>query len=201
MSMIVTRALASSGLLLLALVIKGCATSSAPSYYTLTPTAASTTSEDSAIAVGIGPFELPGYLDRPQIVTPSAGVTLTVEEFHRWAEPLENIFVRTLAANISRHLGSDAVYEYPYHRNIKTSNHVGGNVQRFDVNTDGLAILEVQWAIFDRNRKVVHAGKRTRYEAVATDTRSFAARADALSATLERFSADIAAALNRLVRP
>jgi uncharacterized protein len=193
--MTVTKTPLGTGLFFLALILNGCATSRSPVYYMLTPKASMAISDEATAAVGIGPFLLPEYLDRPQMVTRTAGAAIKIEELHRWAGSLEDIFVRTLATDVSRWLGSDAVFEYPVPGNIDPPNRVSGNVQRFDVNEDGQAILEVQWTIADREGRVVHTGIRARYEAIAADAGNFAGRVDALSATVDEFGADIAVAL------
>lgn len=197
--MTVLKTLACAGLLILAVGLEGCATSSTPNYYTLIPKVTTGMTEGRAISVSIGPFELPEYLNRPQMVTRGTGAALTLHEFHRWAEPLSNVFVRTLATNVSRRLGSDAVYEYPVH-GVDALNRVSGTVQRFDVNDEGLAILEVQWAILDREGQVFFMGGRSYYKATIIDADNFDAHAEALSITLEKFAVDITAALIRLAR-
>ena len=176
----------------------GCATSRAANYYTLISAVAAATNEQSEIRASIGPFKLPEYLNRPQMVTRSAGTALTLEEYHRWAEPLEDLFVRTLATNVGLQLGSNAVFEFPLQRNVDGLNRVSGVVQRFDVDAGGEAILEVQWAIYDHNNKVIYTASRARYSVVAAEIGSFAARADALSATVASFAADISATLIQL---
>lgn len=190
-----------ASLLLPVLILAGCATPGPPpQYYTLTPVASTTTGPNSEIAVGIGPFRFPEYLKRPQMVTRTAGAGVRLEESHRWVESLQGVFMRTLATNVSRQLGSDAVFEFPAHADVGARNRVGGTVQRFDVDEDGRAVMEVQWAIFDRAGEIIDAGRRARYEAVAADAGDFAARADALSTILEAFGTDVAAALFRLAR-
>jgi uncharacterized lipoprotein YmbA len=184
-----------AGIILMTAALGGCATSRAPSYYTLTPTAIAAPLEGSAVIATIGPFTLPEHLNRPQMVTRTAGAEIKLEEFHRWAEALEGVFVRTLASNVARQLGSDTVFEFPVRGKLDTPNRVQGNVQRFDVDEDGQAILEVQWTLSNRQGKLVGTGIRARYTATASARDDFAARADALSECVAQFAAAIAAAL------
>ena len=182
------------------LLLAACATSSGPppKYYTLTPLAAPATVLDATVAVSIGPFELPDYLDRPQMITRTLGSGLRLEDTHRWAESLEDAFVRTLATNVSRRLGSDAVHEFRSPGSGGASDRVSGTVQRFDVDEDGRAILEVQWSVIDRNGVIVAPARRQIYHAVPADPAEFSARVDALSSLLDAFAADVAAALQWL---
>ena len=51
--------------------------------------------------VGLGPIELPGYLDRQQIATRTSTNRLSYSETDRWAAPLAESFSRVLGQNIS----------------------------------------------------------------------------------------------------
>ncbi|MGR8949499.1 MAG: PqiC family protein [Gammaproteobacteria bacterium] len=196
--MTVSRILACACWLIIWGGLEGCATTRATDYYTLTPKLAATTNEASGIRASIGPFELAEYLNRPQMVTRGAGSAVALEEFHRWAEPLEDLFVRTLTTNVSRQLGADGIYAFPAPRKIDVPVRVGGIVQRFDVDADGRAILEVQWTISTRENELTQTVRRTRYETVAEEIENFASRADALGTTLGSFALDIAVALRAL---
>jgi uncharacterized lipoprotein YmbA len=52
-------------------------------------------------SVGLGPIELPGYLDRQQIATRTSTNRLSYSENDRWAAPLSESFSRVLEQNIS----------------------------------------------------------------------------------------------------
>jgi uncharacterized lipoprotein YmbA len=185
----------------LALALAGCATSPTPVYYTLAPPAVEVAGSRSDIAAEIGPFELPEYLDRPQIVTAGPGATVNLDEFHRWVEPLEQMFGRTLAASVGRQLGSDEIVETAMHRGLAAPYRVLGSLQRFENNNEGRAILEVQWAIVDRDGNIAKPGTRGRYAAGTGDSATIDARIQALGETIELFAADVAAALQARPRP
>ena len=163
-----------------------------PRLYTLSPTAVEGGAATGAIAV-IGPFELPGYLDRPQMVTRAsdAGVDIDIDESHRWAEPLAQLFVRTLAANIARRSGSPTVVPHPATGLTGRKRRISGSIQRFDVDTGGMAVLEVQWHVTGSSDSDTAFSRRSRYEAAAADPVSRADRARALESTLAAFAEDI----------
>jgi uncharacterized lipoprotein YmbA len=48
---------------------------------------------------------MPDYLNRPQLVKRTSDYTLRYDEFHRWAEPLEDILAETLAENLRNATG------------------------------------------------------------------------------------------------
>ena len=98
-------------------VAAGCAGTSRPSSFYLleaVPEAAAPLGAGSggARAVVLGPIRLAAYLDRAQMVTRTGGSELSVEEFHRWGEPLKEAVYRVVQENLSAMLGTAAVYSY-----------------------------------------------------------------------------------------
>ena len=55
----------------------------------------------SDLVVGVGPVQLPQYVNRPQIVTRTGRNELEVAPFARWGEPLEENYSRVLAENLT----------------------------------------------------------------------------------------------------
>lgn len=181
------------------LAVAGCATSPTPVYYTLPPVTGHT-GGSSSIAAEIGPFELPDYLDRPQMVTAGPGATVQLDEYHRWVEPLDEIFVRSLVAIVGRELGSAAILETGAHGGTGPAYRVRGKVLRFETDSAGLAVLEVQWTIVDRDGEIAKPGSRARYTASAADSGSVDARVAALGEALGQFASEITSVLRGLPR-
>jgi uncharacterized lipoprotein YmbA len=184
-----------SKLCCLALVMAalGCGTSAPSRFYALSPITADTEALSSDAVLTVGPWILPEYLDRPQIVTRSAGAELELAEFHRWAEPLKDNFSRVLAMNLSALLDSSHVHELSRESQQRADLFVGGRVYRFDVDESGLAVLDVQWTVKDGGQQLVHGPMRSRYQEQSANKRNHDAGVQALSQTLGRFSRDIAA--------
>jgi hypothetical protein len=178
-----------------------CASSPTPRYFRLTaaaePAAGTGTGTSSGAAI-VGPFQLAEYLDRPQIVTRDGENGVTVADFERWAEPLDANFQSVVTANVARLLGSDRILEYPAQTILKPERRVTGRISRLDVDTQGRAVLEVQWGVLDASGAAAgpggQPGRRSRYETQAADA-SYAARVAAMNAAVTAFSADVAAAL------
>lgn len=184
-----------AGLLLATALAGGCASSPPPRYYRLVASAApAPVALVTTPAVIVGPFQLAEYLARPQIVRQAAGNRMRIDEGERWAEPLDASFQAVVTANVSRLLGSDRVLEYPAQAILQDARRVAGRIVRFDVNTTGEAVLEVQWGIVAATGAVVRPGQVSRYTSQAT-AGSTAAAVAALNATATAFSADVAAAL------
>jgi uncharacterized lipoprotein YmbA len=68
----------------------------------------------AADLVGLLPVLVPEYLDRPQVVTSSAAGELRIDEFRRWAEPLDAGISRTLAENLDVLLPRVRLVRWPW---------------------------------------------------------------------------------------
>lgn len=64
--------------------------------------------------VGVLPVRLPGPLDRPQLVTWRGPNELRIDEFLRWAEPLEAGATRALAEDLAALLPESRVVRSPW---------------------------------------------------------------------------------------
>ena len=72
------------------------------------------TAEDSASVVGVLPVLLPGHLERPQFVTWSGPSEIRIDEFLRWAEPVDSGVLRVLTENLETLLPSHRVIRAPW---------------------------------------------------------------------------------------
>ncbi|MEQ1803030.1 MAG: PqiC family protein [Gammaproteobacteria bacterium] len=179
----------------LLLLVAACASSPAPRYFRLAALAEPAASATPvAAAVIVGPFQLADYLDRPQLVTRNGPNGVTMADYERWAEPLDANFQSVVAANVGRLLGSDQVLEFPAQAIVRAGRRVTGRVLQLDVDTAGLAVLEVQWGVLDGAGATVQPGRVSRFEARAAGADA-AARVAALNATVTDFSAAVAAAV------
>ena len=86
----------------------GCSASPGSRYYTLS--AASGPAATSAnLSVVVGPVSVPAEVDRPQIVVSTGPNQVRLEEFNRWAAPLQNSIARVVADNLVLMLGTPRV--------------------------------------------------------------------------------------------
>lgn len=88
------------------IILNGCVGSSKPSEFFLlrslpaSQDTALNASENSSPSVLVGPVTLPAYLNRNQIVTLAGDHKMVLNEFTRWAEPLQDNFSRVLVENL-----------------------------------------------------------------------------------------------------
>lgn len=172
-----------------------CASSPPVRFYALDAMTAAPEAKNEGAVVGIGPLSFPDYLKRPQIVTRTSTSELKVAYFDRWAEPLDAAFRRTLTANLDALLTNALVIEFPFGGGrIEPDFRVLGQVARFDVSADGVAVLDVTWGISTGDGERVAAPRRSQYRADAGGG-DYDGIVRALRQALEAFSRDVAGAL------
>src|SRR5262245_36040759 len=66
------------------------------------------------VAIGVGPIELPQYVNRTEIVTGHNSPVLQSAAVAEWAEPLRDGFTRVLAENLSLLLATERVAIFPW---------------------------------------------------------------------------------------
>jgi uncharacterized lipoprotein YmbA len=140
------------------MLISGCGAVTSPSdFYMLKPLTAgpSTQSGVKDLVVGVGPATFPEYLNRPQLITRESPIKVRVNEFQRWAGPLQEDFLQVLAENLSLLLDSDKVVSHPWGNYFSVAYKVPLDVQQFDGNTGEAVFLNVRWAILGRDDKVL----------------------------------------------
>src|SRR6266545_6562930 len=113
------------------------ACASTPSrFYMLNTLPASETVPATAAArgpvVGVGPITLPKYLERPQIVTRASRNQLTLGEFDRWAESLQENFSSVLVENLALLIPTDHILLNPWPGSATPEYQVRVEVRHFD---------------------------------------------------------------------
>ena len=132
-------------------IIVSCSSTPATQFYKLN-SLPSTQQENPAlpgmeIAIGVGPVELPEFLDRPQIVTRKSQNQLEISEFHRWAASFPRDFSRVLAKNISTLVPTDRVALYPWGDTFSPTYQVKLEVEQFDGQLGERVFLRAIWAV------------------------------------------------------
>lgn len=84
--------------------VAGCASSPPIRFYTLSDTAPEATAPADVGLVSIAGVNIPGELDRPEIVRRTGPNRLSVSGLDRWAAPLDETIRRVLSDDIARRL-------------------------------------------------------------------------------------------------
>ena len=144
------RPLAVGRCLALALLLfgAGCARTPAARYYVLdAPNGTVVAGERTGPLLGLGPITLPGYLDRPQIVTRSSDSQLQLLGQARWAEPFAESFERLLRARVAAALPNARVIGMPWKASSAPEKRVTVQVERCDRGADGNLVLVARWTV------------------------------------------------------
>jgi hypothetical protein len=165
------------------------------------PPAAAQTALAPAL-VGLLPVALPGYLERPQLITWVAPGELRVDEYLRWAEPLDAGFSRTLAANLQALLPDARVVRSPWPSRARLSARVRVEIQRFGPQASGEVVLEGRFAVLpaEGERPLAARPVALRRGPLASGPAGVdaAAEVDTMSELVADLARDVAAALRSL---
>jgi uncharacterized lipoprotein YmbA len=180
----------------LALSLAGCGASAPVRYYGLVPVETeSRYAMTEQFAMSVGPVRVAEYLNRYQIVTRTEDVTMKLGDYDRWTEPLTKAFQRTLTDNLATLLGSDRVLDFPAQNALDSGYLLPAQVTRFDTDSAGDAILEVQWTLRSIGNETILPARRSRYTSRVANPDDYASIVAALSELIGAFSRDIASAL------
>jgi len=179
------------------LIIAGCGSSPAVHYYTLDPIDNRIVHDDAdSPIIAVGAFRMPEYLNRSQMVTRGSGAEIIVDDFNRWAEPLDDALHRVLASNLDVLLESVIVVAYPSAAVVHIDHRLVGRIDRFNAGQDGLVVLDVQWGLVDSTGAVKLPPRRAHFESQASRPGDHGSIAQAMSDVLAQFSRAIAGEVN-----
>jgi uncharacterized protein len=175
-----------------AAVAAGCASKQAR-FYTLDSTATTAGAVPATpVAALVGPVTIPASVDRPEIVVRVAPNRVDVDEFNRWAAPLNDSIARAVVGDLVVLLGTPDVATGPF-ANFNPTYRVTIDVQRFESVSGQDALIEAVWTVRKIAGGETRSGRTVAHESVQGD--GFDALAAAHSRALARMSADIAAAI------
>jgi uncharacterized lipoprotein YmbA len=146
------------------------------------------------LSLGVGPVEVPQYVNRPAIVTGHDSPELQSAALAEWAEPLRDGFTRVLAENLSLLLATERVAIFPW-QSFVPEYQVVVNVVQFLGQPGGDVSLIALWSIMGQQGALVSKKSSFREPTGASD---YTALATAMSRTVAALSRDIAAAITAL---
>ncbi|HVO26528.1 MAG TPA: PqiC family protein, partial [Candidatus Margulisiibacteriota bacterium] len=172
---------------------------SAPAhFYTLDSAATADAAPAARYTVLVGPVSVPATVDRPEFVVQVAPNRVDVDEFNRWAAPLNDAIARAVAGDLAVLLGTQDVAVAPL-ANFNATYRVSINVQRFDSIQGEAALLDAVWAVSKTGDGPPRSGRTLAREAV--QGKGYDTLAAAHSRALAKLSADIAAAIRQSATP
>jgi uncharacterized lipoprotein YmbA len=160
-------------------------------FYTLRSTATADGSPAASYAVVVGPVSIPASVDRPEFVVQVAPNRVAVDEFNRWAAPLDDSIARAVAGDLEVLLGTPRVATAPA-TNFDPAYRVTIDVQRFESVAGQGVLVDAVWAVRGPKGRL-RSGRTVTRETV--QDKSFDALAAAHSRALATLSSDIAVAI------
>ncbi len=190
---------------ILCLIITGCGTTQPSQFYILSSSIEDMGSGVSMVKntiekrIGLGPVNFPKYLDRSAIVVRQSDSQISINDMHRWAEPLDNNFTQVLAHNLQTLLGNSDIAVFPWRNPRSIDYQVVIDVHRFDADINNNVMLSVNWYLFRKadNHKL-YTEKITITEKAEHDT--YDAFVKKQSDVLNIFSLELSEKLTEILR-
>ena len=180
-----------------AAIAAGCGTSPPARFYTLNSTAAPAATP-SNLFIAVGPVTIPAVVDRPEFVVSIGQNELRVDDFNRWAAPLQDNLARTIAENLVVMLGTPRVILFPQQLASDPEYRVAVEIRTFE-SVPGTAIrLDAVWTLRRAKDGKTETGRTSARETVPDG--SYEALAAAHSRAAARLSQDIADGVRALQR-
>ena len=158
---------------------------------------ASASATELDVALGLGPIRIPEYLRRPQMVTRVGPNQVTYAEYDRWAQPLEDSFIRVLREDLSGLFGVVDIAIHPWFSTAQLDFTVEIEVERFERDPSGAAQLRCMWVIKDGTSGERLDGGQFNQSQPA-DSATAGASVAAQSRLLGELSREIATAIKRV---
>ena len=178
----------------LAALAAGCA-SSPTRFYTLSATVAPAAAA-SKLSVAVGPVSIPTAVDRPQIVLSTSANQVTLDDFNRWASPLQDNIARVVADNLVALLGSPRITLFPQTLSADADYRVQIEIGNFESAPGKSAALDAVWTVRRTKDGKTETGRTSVREKV--DDSGYEALAAAHSRGVARLSRDIADVIRTL---
>jgi uncharacterized lipoprotein YmbA len=151
--------------------------------------------------VGLENVLLPGHLMRPQLVTWQGPGELAVDEFLRWAEPLEDGVSRTLGEDLAGLLPHYQIVRRPWRGDTRTRCRVEVVLEMFGLQRDGKVVLQGRFRLLPDKGELAFVQQPVRLERgplTGGAEREAATGVDAMSGLIADLSREIAQAIQAL---
>jgi uncharacterized protein len=162
----------------------------------LPASAAPATPSAPDVAIGVYTPDLPAYLDCPQIVTRLGSNQVALNEFQRWAEPVNAGFARALVQNIALYTGSNRIALFPLTRTFSQEFEVYLLIFQFDGQPGGTVTLRARWRVTGPDGRPVYLVRDSAFTRdSALSPNPYSAYVDTLSLLVGDLAKDIVAAI------
>jgi len=175
-----------------ALALAGCGKSAPTRFYAFSPASQAVSAKEPCVSVGVGPIEVPSYLDRRDMVVREGENRLKLAEMEQWAEPLKDGLTRVLAENLQSMMCARPIAVYPWPSGVSPDYQVTVQVQRFDGEMGKQTTLKATWAILNKEGDLAVWKSFSASRPTGADSQAMASAMSGLAAEL---AADVARSL------
>ena len=169
----------------------GCSTPPPSRFYTLAATATSTSApQPSTLVIAVGPVTVPSVVDRPEFVVSTGPNEVRLDDFNRWASPLQDGLSRAIAENLVAILGTPRVVRFPQTLATEPDFRVAVEVRTFESTPGKSTALDAVWTVRRAKDGKTSTGRTSARESVSES--GYDALAAAHSRAVARLSEDIA---------
>ena len=133
-------------------LLVGCASSPDARLYILSADASGQVANwgESGPKVLIGPINVPEHIKRAEIVFRTSGNRVTLNEYDRWAESVDNNISEVLSENLTELLGSNSVFTDDSNFLARPDVIIRIDINRFGLMENQQVELQASWEIDDR---------------------------------------------------
>ena len=133
-------------------LLVGCASSPDARLYILSADASGQVANwgESGPKVLIGPINVPEHIKRAEIVFRTSGNRVTLNEYDRWAESVDNNISEVLSENLAELLGSNSVFTDDSNFLTRPDVIIRIDINRFGLMENQQVELQASWEIDDR---------------------------------------------------
>lgn len=167
---------------------------------TQAPSGSGNVTEPRSGLVGLLPVRLPGHLNRPQLVTEDGPNEVIINEFARWAEPLEPAMTRVVAENLATLLPDRQVVRSPFAARASLRCRVVVEIESFAPQKSGEVRLDGRWRLLAPKDSSALAMRQFRLRRGPVPVGSGGVDAEAGTAAMSELLADLAEQIAEGVR-
>ena len=184
---------------LLCVLLGACTDTRTSNYYMLTASAAPVPTGNRP-SLGVGPIEVPQYLNRTSLVYGKEANQVTVSSHERWAEPLADGIQRVVGFNLAASLNTQSIQAYPWSRDQAPDYGIRVTILLLDANAD-TATMTAEWRVRAGTERRLVSHRISRLSLPMNDARTYPASiAPAYSQLLLDLSEEIAATIRADLR-
>ena len=147
------------------------------------------------LSLALAEVGLPDYLDRPEIVTRPGAMQMQIAEFDRWSGSLKLMVQRVLGEALSRASGADEMILLPQYHDLRYDTLVDVQIQRFDVDAAGQAVLETRTRLFGAGGNKLISSRAQHFTERGAPPPNYVGVVAAMSRTIDDLARSVAASL------